>query len=348
MRRASRLTRISYPHIISRQLFSRSYVVNNNVSVLSLPYSLGQPKKGVENGPKALIDAGLLDQIKGINPDYVVHHNEIIVDYDNLPSSLKNKKDHPKAIDSVRLGYVNQKISEASHKASSQKNFCLSIGGDHSLAVGTISGLLKTYPELCIVWVDAHADINTPETSPSGNIHGMPISFLMQLKGSGKIVPGFEWLDEKEYPVLDTSRIVYIGLRDVDSGERKILKDLGITAYDAQQLDSLGIKEIMDRTLQHFQKVNGTSKPIPLHLSFDIDGLDPTYAPATGTVVPFGLTLREGRYVAQTLAQISAPYNFVSMDLFEVNPSLSDSQGVDKTVQSGVALVKAGLGETLL
>ena len=134
----------------------------------------------------------------------------------------------------------------------------------------------RQYPDACVVWVDAHADINTVETTGSGNIHGMPVAFLL---GLGSKVEEYSWIK----PVLKANRLVYIGLRDVDAGEKAILKEHGIKAFSMHEVDKYGIGKVVEMALDH---VNPERK-LPIHLSFDVDSLDPTVAPSTGTPVSF-------------------------------------------------------------
>ncbi len=139
--------------------------------------------------------------------------------------------------------------------------------------MGTISGTLSKYPNAVVVWVDAHADINTIETTPTGNIHGMPAAFLLGLSSA----PEFSWVK----PILKANSIVYIGLRDIDPGEKKILKENGITAFSMHEVDKYGIGEVVNRALD---AVN-PHRDRPIHLTFDVDALDPDVAPSTGTPV---------------------------------------------------------------
>jgi len=200
--------------------------------------------------------------------------------------------------------------------------------------MGTISGTLSTYPNACVIWIDAHADINTSETTSSGNIHGMPVSFLL---GLGPKIPEFAWVK----PVLAPSRIVYIGLRDVDSGEKRILKENNIKAFSMHEVDKYGIGKVVEMALDHVNP----KRDLPIHLSFDVDALDPSVAPSTGTPVRGGLTFREGHYICEAIHETGL---LVAFDLVEVNPSLSDADSVEQTVNVGCSLVRSALGETLL
>ncbi|KAF9997465.1 Arginase, catabolizes arginine to ornithine and urea [Modicella reniformis] len=193
---------------------------------------------------------------------------------------------------------------------------------------------MAVHPDTGLIWVDAHADINTPETTESGNIHGCPVSFLLGIAGQ---IPEFSWVK----PCLRPERLVYIGLRDVDHAEKKILRDHGIKVFSMHEVDKYGIAKVVEMAVEHVSP--GRTRPI--HLSFDVDALDPSVAPSTGTPVRGGLTFREGHYICEAIYETGC---LVSMDLMEVNPSLEDDHAVIQTVTVGCSLVRSTLGETLL
>jgi len=188
------------------------------------------------------------------------------------------------------------------------------LGGDHSLAIGSISALLKLWPDLCIVWVDAHGDINTDLTTETGNLHGMPVAFLSGMIDDKK-VPGFEWLHCEDRQYLDTRRIVYVGLRHLDYQEKRIIYKCGIKAFSMQEVDKYGIGKVMQMALDHIDP----KRRRPIHLSFDIDSMDPSVCPCTGTTVSGGLTYREANYVCEVPAETG---RLVSMDITEFNSTL--------------------------
>ncbi|KAG9827451.1 Ureohydrolase, partial [Aureobasidium melanogenum] len=235
---------------------------------------------------------------------------------------------------------VTQRLSEQVYEHARQGRFVLTLGGDHSIAIGTISGTAKairerTGREMAVIWVDAHADINTPETSDSGNIHGMPVAFLTGLAKEDK-EDCFGWIKDDQR--VSVKKLVYIGLRDIDRGEKKILREHGIKAFSMHDIDRYGIGKVMDMAL------GWIGSDTPIHLSFDIDSLDPMWAPSTGTPVRGGLTLREGDFIAECVHETGS---LVALDLVEVNPSL-ESHGASETVRAGISIVRCGLGDTLL
>lgn len=195
-----------------------------------------QCKPGVDAAPMALIEAGLIDQLKE-ELEYKVHYDGQVHAYaDLMPSEDPDHRNmkKPKAVSAV-----TKALSQQVYEHARQGRFVLTLGGDHSIAVGTISGTAKAIRErlgreLAVIWIDAHADINTPETSDSGNIHGMPVAFLTGL-ASEKREDIFGWL--KDEHKISTQKLVYIGLRDVDKGEKKILREHGIKAFSMHDID---------------------------------------------------------------------------------------------------------------
>jgi arginase len=323
------------PSTIS-QKFLRS---PSDLGVVLVGFSGGQCKDGVDAAPTALVSAGLLDQLSDelgykLHGDTEVHNfNEMRTPNDEPHRGMKN----PRAVSAVTEKLANQVYTQAK-----EGRMVLTLGGDHSIAIGTIAGTAKAInerfhgrKEMAVIWVDAHADINTPETSDSGNVHGMPVAFLTGLATSDK-KEMFGWIQDDQR--ISVSKLVYIGLRDVDRGEKKILRDHNIKAFSMHDIDRHGIGRVVEMALAHI----GTDTPI--HLSFDVDALDPMWAPSTGTPVRGGLTLREGDYIAECVHETG---QLVAMDLVEVNPSL-EVMGAGETVRAGVSLVRCALGDTLL
>jgi len=299
------------------------------VAIVGCPFSGGQPRAGVDEGPIHIVNAGLIDQLNalGWKVDFGGHHQfeDISANGDPPIGKLKNPR---------LVSRVTKAVAETVGGHAKNGKLALTLGGDHSLAMGTISGTLSQYPDACVIWIDAHADINTAESTDSGNIHGMPVSFLM---GLGTDIPAFSWVS----PVLKPNKIVYIGLRDIDAGEKKILKDHNVKAFSMHEVDKYGIGKVVEMALDHVNP----DRNLPIHLSFDVDALDPSVAPSTGTPVRGGLTFREGHYICETIHETGL---LVSLDLMEVNPSLADPVSVEQTVKVGCSLIRSALGETLL
>ncbi|PGH16224.1 arginase [Polytolypa hystricis UAMH7299] len=311
-----------------------------HLGVVAVGFSGGQCKPGVDAAPDALIQVGLLNQLRD-DLDYEIHHDNNVHFYSDLipaedadPDVRGMKK--PRAVSAV-----TERLSQQVYEHARDGKFVLTLGGDHSIAIGTISGTAKAIRErlegreMAVIWVDAHADINTPETSGSGNIHGMPLAFLTGLaKEEKKDVFGWMGGDHR----ISVRKLVYIGLRDVDRAEKKILRENGIKAFSMHDIDRHGIGPVVEMALAHI------GNDTPIHLSFDVDALDPQWAPSTGTPVRGGLTLREGDFIAECVHETG---NLIAMDLVEVNPSL-ELIGANETIRAGCSLVRSALGDTLL
>ncbi|MCJ1246631.1 Arginase, catabolizes arginine to ornithine and urea [Trapelia coarctata] len=315
----------------------------NELGVVAVGFSGGQCKPGVEAAPTALIAAGLLTQLS-TDLGYTLHHDDTVHNYSSLLPP--HDPDHRSMKNPRAVSAVTKALSEQVYEHASAGKLVLTLGGDHSIAIGTIAGTSRAIKErlgreIGVIWVDAHADINTPESSESGNIHGMPVAFLTGLaRGEDESI--FGWIGKeggrKEGGVLSLRKLVYIGLRDVDRGEKEILRKHGIRAFSMHDIDKHGIGRVMELALGHI------GADTPIHLSFDVDALDPQWAPSTGTPVRGGLTLREGDYIAECVHETGS---LVAMDLVEVNPSL-EAVGAAETIRAGCSLVRCALGDTLL
>ncbi|XP_065181153.1 arginase-1-like [Sycon ciliatum] len=303
---------------------SSSQRLVDDVSVIGACCEVGQPRAGTRDAPDILRDLGILDYIR--RSAYNVVDTGNIVEDNSLRGEVRGVK-NPEAV-----GSFCRALSE---RISSQKDkLHLTLGGDHSMALGTVHGHATARPNLKVLWVDAHADINTDQTSPSGNLHGMPLGVLMQgLEGAFANMPGLDWFERKLRP----EDIVYIGLRDVDDGEKEIMKRLGIKSFDNIEVEQRGVKAVVNDAMNLLKP----SESQPLHLSFDIDALDPMYAPSTGTRVPFGLSREDGIYICQQVARTGA---LGGMDIVEVNPGLGSKLDVLKTARLAFDMVGASLG----
>ncbi|GFO10944.1 Arginase [Plakobranchus ocellatus] len=292
------------------------------VGVIGFPFSKGQPRGGTEYGPKVLREGGLVSLLENLG-NKVVDHKDVEIPEVDAKHGIKDTLKNGQAV-----GLANKKLSETVSKLLQADETVLVLGGDHSLGIGSIHGHAQAQPDVVVVWVDAHADINTPLSSPSGNIHGMPLSFIVRdLQSYMPQSPGFEWCK----PCLSAKDIVYIGLRDVDPAENLIIKKMGIPSFSMQEVDALGIKEVLDRALSAVDPSGNR----PIHVSFDVDAMDPSVAASTGTPVRGGLTIRESFYIAETIA---ATGRMAVLDIVEVNPLLGTEKEQKLTVENTVDL----------
>ncbi|KAJ1833221.1 Arginase, catabolizes arginine to ornithine and urea [Coemansia sp. RSA 2706] len=306
------------------------------VGITCVPFSGGQPKGGVDDGPVEMVRFGILDQVQGMG--YAVELSEGMDKYRTMQPAhdpplgrLKNAR---------YVGMAARRVRDQVQAHCQAGRMAVTLGGDHSIAMGTLAGSAAVYgDDMCVVWVDAHADINTPATSDSGNLHGCPLAYVLGLCAAEDVAADspFAWIK----PCIRAQRLVYIGLRDVDAGEKVLLREHGIRAFSMHDVDKHGIGRVVEMALDHVNP--GRTRPI--HMSFDVDALDPSVAPATGTPVRGGLTFREGHYICEAVAETGC---LVALDLVEVNPALGDPESLRQTVAVGCSLVRCSLGESLL
>lgn len=226
----------------------------------------------------------------------------------------------------------NKAIIEKVPEILKENDQYLLIGGDHSIGFGSIAGHMNHDPNLAVIWVDAHADLNLNITSPSGNTHGMPVSlFLEDLRKHWKDIDFSTFAPH----VLPSSQLVYIGLRDIDPYETYLMQKLGIKHFAMDTVDKLGINKVLEQTLDYIDPKRN------IHVSFDIDALDKSIAPSTGTAVSGGLTLREGMYIMDTIRDTS---RLQGVDLVEVNPHIGNEADVQATVSAALDLIKVTFG----
>lgn len=266
-------------------------------SYIEVPLRYGQGKHGVDQGPAKLRTLG----IEALLPKGTVHQTIRV-----LPESeIRENEEHLKRVDGV-LHTVNE-LAEVVDSEVRANRFPLIVGGDHSMAIGTLAGLAKTGP-YGVIWVDAHADLNTGETSPSGNIHGMPLAAAMGL-GDVRLteVGGRE-------PKLVPEHLVYIALRDIDEGETREIQQLGIKVVTVEDVRTRGVETIMAETIAYLR-----DRVDRFYVSFDMDSLDAQLVPGTGTPVDGGLTAEEGKAI---LAEAMKADDLIAIELVELNPSL--------------------------
>lgn len=326
----------SFPTIDMNETAKYNYYQQKKLAIIKAPVSAGQGKAGVDDGPDKMLEFGLEKSLEelGWSTAVVEPLQGLDISSYNQDEIINNLKNVSLVSDSC------ERLFNAVDNAHQQGQFPLTIGGDHSIGMATVAAFIKNFPEGGVIWVDAHADINTPSTTDSGNIHGLPVSFPMKLES--ELWPKqFDWIKNLKN-TLPSNKIVYIGLRDVDAGEKKILRDNNILAFSMYHVDKYGINEVIQRAIKH---INPEGKNA-IHLSYDVDSIDPLYVPATGTPVRGGLTLREGLFICEELALSG---HLAGLDVVEVNPALAahELHAID-TVSTGVSIAKCSLGDTLL
>ena len=298
--------------------------INPRLSIIGVPLDLGASRRGASLGPDAIRFAGLKKRLEKIGYE-VKDEGNISFHAVETGKDETNHKNLPSVVE------ANEALAKKVDEVIKDGRFPLVIGGDHSLALGSIKGVLKNVEKLGVIWFDAHGDINTGETSPSGNIHGMPVASLL-----GRGLERLASVGGSQYK-LKKENLVYTGCRDLDMGERAALKELDITVFTMHEIDLNGIQWVMDRAIEIATR--GTDG---VHLSSDVDVLDPAFAPGTGTRVPGGLEYREAHL---SLELIAKKVKLVSCEFVEVNPILDDK---NKTAEATVALAGSLLGEWLI
>lgn len=298
--------------------------MNKNISIVGVPMDLGADRRGVDMGPSAIRYAGVVARLEMMGM-HIEDKGDIHV---NRPHRYTETENH-KYLDEVVE--ANTKLANVVSDIMQEGRFPLVLGGDHSIALGTIGGVAKNVNDLGVIWFDAHGDLNTGETSPSGNIHGMPLAASLGY-GHERLVgiAGFS-------PKIKPENVVIIGARSLDEGERELIKRLGIKVFTMHEIDKLGMARVMDEAISHVSK---HTKGV--HLSLDLDGLDPHDAPGVGTPVIGGISYREGHLAMEMLAEANI---LCSAEFVEVNPIL-DQQNM--TARVAVALMSSAFGDKLL
>lgn len=276
------------------------------VKLLGIPFNNGQKHKGVSLGPGALREKEIVKRINAFS------HG---VDLGDLSLPLIDEN----------CSASNRLISHKISRLDLQDSFLLNIGGDHGMALGTIHGVLHHRPDSIVVWADAHGDINTPETSLTGNFHGMPLAYLVGLVEDEK---NFPWLKRN----LDPKKLIYFGPRDLDPEEQKIIERLEITYFSSKEINEKGALELLEKA---FWRIDPLGQ-LPIHLSFDVDILDPAQISATGTRVEEGPRLEE---VQEMLKFLGETKRLTSMDVVELNPELASSEEADASAELTLELI---------
>ncbi|TCS78647.1 arginase [Tepidibacillus fermentans] len=299
--------------------------MHKDITIIGVPLDLGAGRRGVDMGPSAIRYANVKERLE--NAGYHVK------DLGNLyvPTPETYTIENPKLKYLKEVKKVNEELANQVKRIIEEGRFPLVLGGDHSIAIGTIAGVSSHYPNMGVIWFDAHGDINTPETSPTGNIHGMPLAVSLG-KGHIDLVNILNFS-----PKIKPENIVIIGARDLDKGEREFIKTNGIRVYTMHEIDRIGMAKVMEETIHYLKdKTDG------VHLSFDLDCLDPNDAPGVGTPVTGGVTYREGHLAMEMIAEA----NFlISAEFVEVNPILDVR---NRTAEIAVGLMASAFGEKLL
>lgn len=300
------------------------------IRLIDVPMDFGANRRGVDMGPSALRQAGIKAALTGLG--HLVEEERRAV---RVPIADHSEEGDPRLKFLAPIVQGCGALASLVEEAAGDGAFPLVMGGDHSIAVGTLAGLgshhLRTGKTWGVVWIDAHADFNTPETSPSGNIHGMSLA-----ASAGLGHPALTGLGG-DYRKIDPAHIVIVGARDIDPGEKTNLKNAGVHVFTMADIDRLGMAEVARQTLGDL-----LGRVDALHVSFDVDSLDPEVAPGVGTPVRGGLTYRELHFLMETLC---ADGRAASAEVVEVNPILDVR---NQTALTAVEMLASLLGDTIL
>ncbi len=294
------------------------------VAVIGAALDLGAGRRGVDMGPSAIRYAGLAERLALLDRE--------VIDLGNVPTAIAEATEE--GDESTRfLGQIKatcERIAALVRRARDDGQFPLVLGGDHSVALGSLGGLAAAHGPGGVLWIDAHGDLNRPETSPSGNVHGMVLAAALGLAGA-------EFESEAwPSPAVDRTRVALVGTRQLDQGERELVREHGLRVWTMSTIDQLGVERSIREALEHVAGDNF------VHVSLDMDVLDPDVAPGVGTAVRGGLNYREAHLALELVAETHA---LTSLDVVEVNPVLDDA---NQTGKLAVELIASALGARIL
>jgi len=295
-----------------------------NIHIIGAPIDMGAGRRGVDMGPSAIRYAGLGERLSQLGFTIIDEGNIIVAQPETTPI------DHP------HLKYLEPILEAATtlaavvERTSGPNDLPLILGGDHSIALGSITGAAKAYGSVGVIWIDAHPDFNTDQTTPSGNIHGMPLAALAGF-GDTRLVNlgGFS-------PKVSPANIAIVGARDIDPGERDLLHQANVHVFTMKDIDRLGLSGTITQALEI-----ATTGTKGVHVSFDMDSLDPREAPGVGTPVRGGITYREAHLTMELIADSG---KMTSLDIVEVNPILDQE---NRTANLAVELILSALGKRI-
>ncbi|HKH67143.1 MAG TPA: arginase [Reyranella sp.] len=283
---------------------------------------LGAGRRGVDMGPSAIRYAGLEHDLLAMGLRVSDHQNIAVPGPESAPMG-DTKAKFEAQIEAACLD-LRHMVAEIAGSGSVP----LVLGGDHSIAMGTVAGLVDAWGDVGVLWIDAHGDINTPSTTPSGNIHGMPVAAML---GRAPIAPRLDWSVRHVNP----ERVVLFGTRTLDPGERLLIRELGIRMFTMSEIDQIGVLAAIGEAIDRLRAPGG------IHISLDMDAIDPLEAPGVGTPWPGGLTYREAHLAMELLA---ATGSLASIEVVEVNP-IADHE--NRTGRLAEELILSALGRTI-
>jgi arginase len=305
-------------------LSAMSMQPRRKVTIIGAALDLGAGRRGVDMGPSAIRYAGLDAKLQDLGYDYDDRGNVGTAVAEAIDATDQHARFLPQIKETCR--HIAELVAEASETGSTP----VVLGGDHSVALGTLGGMQRVHGPGGVIWIDAHGDLNSPETSPSGNVHGMVLAAVLGL--AGERFRGDGW----DLPAIEPGRVALVGVRSLDDGERELLKELDALVFTMSDVDRLGVERAVRESLAH------VAGPGFVHVSLDLDAVDPDVAPGVGTPVRGGLNYREAHLAMELIAESGLA---TSMDVVEVNPILDRE---NETGKLAVELVASGLGARIL
>lgn len=307
--------------------------MKNKIKIIGSPMDLGADRRGVDMGPSVVRIAGLSQKIKALGYEVEDVGNIQVKLAETLDPKVDSGNGHAKYL--PEIAEASELLASGVMEILENDSIPVILGGDHSIAIGSVAGVAKYYKQtnqrLGIIWIDAHLDSNTPETSLSGNIHGMPLAILLGY-GPKELteVAGFS-------PKVRPEDCVVIGVRDVDAGERDLARQIGLKVFTMRDIDELGMSRVMDEAIDIASRYT-----VGFHATFDIDFVDPTYAPGVGTPVPGGGTYRESHLAMEKIYDSAKA---VSIELTEINAVLDIE---NRTGKLAAELILSALGKKIM
>jgi len=304
--------------------------MSRTIGLVSVSLDLGAGRRGVDMGPSAIRIAGVKDEIQELGLEV----REVGTVTASAPELATEGEQSAKYLDEVEDVCVRTR--DRVEEALDQGAFPLIVGGDHSISIGSVAGVARHHrargEKIGLIWLDAHSDMNTPETTPSGNIHGMALAVLL-----GYGAPELTGLAGGGEPAVAAEHVSILGARSIDPSEAPLVRESGIRVFSMSEIDERGISACLEEAIERATK--GTAG---VHLSFDLDGIDPQVAPGVGTPVRGGLTYREAHLICEKSARSG---KLLSMDMVELNPVLDFES---RTAHLAVGLIASALGKTIL
>jgi arginase len=301
----------------------------SHIAVIGAPLDLGQDRRGVDMGPSALRVANLNKRVAALGYEVEDLGNVPVEQAESLPEGPERAKYLP------QIAATCRRLARMVEQALTEGRVPLVLGGDHSLAIGTVAGVSHRFRrkkrEIGLIWVDAHPDMNTPETSLSGNVHGMPAACCVGM-GPPELTQLLGYA-----PKVDPRRVVFVGLRDVDALEKPHVRESGVKAFTMRDIDERGLRAVMLDAI-----AIASEDTAGIHLSLDMDFVDPQHAPGVGTPVRGGATYREAHLAMELICDSD---RMVSMEVVEVNPVIDE---VNRTADLAVELIMSALGKRIL